>query len=98
MQPTDWNLMDQSVAVTDPTPFDPFELPDTIQLGGIDDPYPCLAAARRRGSVLAEWPFPNDVVPIDEGAEASSVAPSFSVVGHDEAMTVLRDHETYSSQ
>ncbi len=24
--------------------------------------------------------------------------PSFNVLGHDEVMTVLRDHETYSSQ
>jgi cytochrome P450 len=96
MQTTDENLMDQRVA--DAVQFDPFELPDTIQLGGIDDPYPCLAAARRRGSVLAEWPFPNDVVSIDEGAEGSAATASFNVVGHDEAMKVLRDHETYSSQ
>jgi cytochrome P450 len=96
MQSTDRNLMDQRVA--DSVQFDPFELPDTIQLGGIDDPYPYLAAARRQGSVLAEWPFPNDVVAIDEGVEGSAAEASFNVVGHDEAMTVLRDHETYSSR
>ena len=90
--------MDQRVVGADPAPFDPFELPDTIQLGGIDDPYPHLTAARRRGSVLAEWPFPNDVVAIDEGVEGSAAEASFNVVGHDEAMTVLRDHETYSSR
>jgi cytochrome P450 len=90
--------MDQRVVGADPAPFDPFELPDTIQLGGIDDPYPCLAAARRRGPVLAEWPFPNDVVAVDEGAEGSAAEASYNVVGHDEAMTVLRDHETYSSR
>ena len=90
--------MDQRVVGADPAPFDPFELPDTIQLGGIDDPYPYLAAARRQGSVLAEWPFPNDVVAIDEGVEGSAAEASFNVVGHDEAMTVLRDHETYSSR
>ena len=90
--------MDPTVAGADPAPFDPFELPDTIQLGGIDDPYPSLAAARRRGPVLAEWPFPNDVVAVDEGAEGSAAVASFNVVGHDEAMTVLRDHETYSSR
>ena len=79
-------------------PFDPFELPDTIQLGGIDDPYPYLAAARRQGSVVAEWPFPGDIVALDEDAETSSVDPPFNVVGHDDVMTVLRDHETYSSR
>jgi cytochrome P450 len=84
--------------VADSVQFDPFELPDTIQLGGIDDPYPYLAAARRQGSVVAEWPFPGDVVAVDEDVEGSAAEASFNVVGHDEAMTVLRDHETYSSR
>jgi cytochrome P450 len=95
MQTTDENLMDQRVA--DAVQFDPFELPDTIQLGGIDDPYPYLAAARRQGSVVAEWPFPGNVVAVEEDAETSSVDSSFNVVGHDDVMAVLRDHETYSS-
>jgi cytochrome P450 len=82
---------------TDGVQFDPFELPDTIQLGGIDDPHPYLAAARRRGSVLEEWPFPSDVVAV-EGGEGSAADATFNVVGHDDAMTVLRDHETYSSR
>jgi cytochrome P450 len=73
--------------------FDPFELPDTIQLGGVDDPYPYLAAARRKGPVLLEWPFPDDITDVDPDAE-----PWFSVVGHDEVVAVLRDHETYSSK
>src|SRR2546421_8817414 len=73
--------------------FDPFELPDTIQLGGVDDPYPYLAAARRKGPVRVEWPFPSDIAVIDPDRE-----PSFSVVGHDEVVAVLRDHETYSSK
>jgi cytochrome P450 len=97
MQPTGRNVMDQRVVGAEPTPFDPFELPDTIQLGGIDDPYPYLAAARRRGPVLAEWPFPNDVVAVDDAVTPPENV-SFNVVGHDEAMTVLRDHETYSSR
>jgi cytochrome P450 len=97
MQPTGQNVMDQRVVGAEPTPFDPFELPDTIQLGGIDDPYPDLAAARRRGPVLAEWPFPNDVVAVDDAVTPPENV-SFNVVGHDEAMTVLRDHETYSSR
>jgi cytochrome P450 len=95
MQTTDQNLMDQRVA--EAVQFDPFELPDTIQLGGIDDPYPYLAAARRQGAVVAEWPFPGNVVAVDEDAGAPSPEPSFNVVGHDDVMAVLRDHETYSS-
>jgi cytochrome P450 len=73
--------------------FDPFELPDTIQLGTADDPYPHLAAARRKGPVQLDWPLPDDVGTFDEDRE-----PSFSVLGHDEVMAVLRDHETYSSK
>jgi cytochrome P450 len=73
--------------------FDPFELPDTIQLGGVDDPYPYLADARRRGSVLLEWPFPEDIAAYDPDQD-----PSFNVLGHEEVVAVLRDHETYSSQ
>jgi cytochrome P450 len=82
-----------SEAGTEAPGFDPFELPDTIQLGGVDDPYPYLAAARRKGPVLLEWPFPDDITDVDPDAE-----PWFSVVGHDEVVAVLRDHETYSSK
>lgn len=95
MQSTARDLKDQSVAGADSPAFDPFELPDTIQLGGIDDPYPYLAEARRRGSVLAEWPFPSDVVAVEQASDEPYT--SYSVVGHDEAMAVLRDHEAYSS-
>jgi cytochrome P450 len=95
MQSTARDLKDQSVAGADPPAFDPFELPDTIQLGGIDDPYPYLAEARRRGSVLAEWPFPSDVVAVEQASDEPIA--SYSVVGHHEAMTVLRDHQSYSS-
>ncbi len=73
--------------------FDPFELHDTIQGGGVDDPYPYLAEARRHGSVQLGSPLPEDIAAIDEGAD-----PWFSVLGHDEVVEVLRDHETYSSQ
>lgn len=72
--------------------FDPFELPDTIQLGTAEDPYPHLAVARRKGPVQLDWPLPDDVGTFDEDRD-----PSFSVLGHDEVMAVLRDHETYSS-
>jgi cytochrome P450 len=73
--------------------FDPFELPDTIQLGTADDPYPHLAAARRNGPVQLEWPIPDDVVTVDEERD-----PWFNVLGHDEVVAVLRDHETYTSK
>jgi len=73
--------------------FDPFGLPDSIQLGTADDPYPHLAAARRKGPVQLGWPLPDDVATGEGEPE-----PSFSVLGHDEVMAVLRDHETYSSR
>jgi cytochrome P450 len=73
--------------------FDPFELPDTIQLGTVEDPYPLLAAARRKGPVQLEWPLADDVA----GA-ALEGDPWISVVGHDEVVKVLRDNETYSSK
>jgi cytochrome P450 len=73
--------------------FDPFELPDTIQLWAADDPYPHLATARRNGPVQREWPLPDDVATVDEDRD-----PWFNVLGHDEVATVLRDHETYSSK
>jgi cytochrome P450 len=74
--------------------FDPFELPDTIQIGGVDDPYPALAAARGKGSVLREWPLPDDITTVDDSNDDQW----FNVLGHDEVVAVLRDHETYSSQ
>ncbi|TML93803.1 MAG: cytochrome P450 [Actinobacteria bacterium] len=77
---------------TGPAAFDPFELPDTIQLWTADDPYPYLAAARRDGPVRREWPLPVDIGTVDEGSD-----PWFNVLGHDEVMAVLRDDETYSS-
>src|SRR6266516_3993557 len=73
--------------------FDPFELPDTLQRGTIDDPYPQPAAARRKGRVQAEWPLVDDFVSIGDGPDAG-----INVLGYDEAVAVLRDHETYSSE
>jgi cytochrome P450 len=72
--------------------FDPFELPDTLQLADVEDPYPYLAAARRAGPVQLAWPLPHDAEAGDPDAE-----PWFSVLGHDEVVAVLRDHENYSS-
>jgi cytochrome P450 len=80
--------------VTDTAPgFDPFVLPDTIQLGAVEDPYPYLAVARRAAPVQVGWPLPIDVGTVDEEAD-----PWMSVLGHDEVVTVLRDHETFSSK
>jgi cytochrome P450 len=70
--------------------FDPFEPPGTIEPGAVDDPYSYLATARRKGSVQTEWPLPLDERPPDE--------PSFCVLGYDEVLAALRDHETYSSR
>jgi cytochrome P450 len=53
----------------------------------LDDPYPLLALARRRGPVLAESPFGD----VSVGAGATHV------LGYDEVVAVLRDHETFSS-
>jgi cytochrome P450 len=77
-------------------PLDPFEIPDTIQISEVSDPYPYLAAARRLGPVQPMWPLPADAVPIvdDEPRDDQS----FSVLGYDEVIEVLRDHETFSSE
>jgi cytochrome P450 len=87
MQPTGANASPDDVVA-----LDPFEVPDTIQLAAVEDPYPHLAAARRRGPVQLEWPLPVDVAApevIDD--------PGYNVLGHDEVVAVLRDHETFSS-
>jgi cytochrome P450 len=57
----------------------------------LDDPYPLLAAARRRGAVATTWPLPADDDALDLG-------PIYSVLAYDECVHVLRDHETYSSR
>jgi cytochrome P450 len=71
--------------------LDPTTLPGTVEIPGVDDPYPFLAAARRSGAVQSAWPFPGDL-DIDP-ANGSS----FSVLGHDEVVAVLRDNESFSS-
>jgi len=70
------------------------ELPETLQIGTIEDPYPALAAARRRGPVQTEWPFAEEGFEVDGNA---SGPPSVSVLGYDQVAAVLRDHETFSS-
>jgi cytochrome P450 len=88
MQPTHEDL------VTDAP--DPFELPDTIQLASVEDPYPFLAAARRVAPVTWDWPLGSDIN--GEIVELPPDAPrSLNVLGHDAVTTVLRDHERYSS-
>jgi cytochrome P450 len=56
-------------------------------LDDIDNPYPALAAARRKGPVQAESPFGET-----EGAS------TIHVLGFDEVVAVLRDQETFSSR
>jgi cytochrome P450 len=70
------------------------DLPETLQIGTIDDPYPDLAAARRRAPVTTDWPFRDEGIQT-EGFEDG--LPSVSVLGYEEVATVLRDHETFSS-
>src|SRR5690349_881785 len=57
----------------------------------LDDPYPLLAAARRRGAVATTWPLPAD-------DDAPDLGPIYSVLAYDECVHVLRDHETFSSR
>jgi cytochrome P450 len=57
----------------------------------LDDPYPHLAAARRRGAVTTTWPLP-------PAAGEVAFGPVYSVLAYDESVQVLRDHETYSSR
>jgi cytochrome P450 len=76
------------------SPVEYEELPETLQIGSIEDPDPYLAAARERGPVTADWPFAEEgfnTEGFDDGP------PAVSVLGFDEVATVLRDHETYSS-
>jgi cytochrome P450 len=74
------------------TPFDPFELKDTVT-GNIVDPFPRMHELCRECPVHAG--------PIDLGAGADpgiEGAPDpISVFGFDETVQVLRDNETFSS-
>src|SRR5207249_274639 len=73
--------------------FDPFELQDTI-LGDVRDPFPALAAARRRGAVQAG---PPDLFDDDTGIEIAPGAPTFTAYSHEAVAAVLRDQEAFSS-
>ena len=68
MQSTHENLSGGTVAPGAAGGIDPFELPDTIQLGDVADPYPQLAAARRRAPVGREWPLSDQLIDADPGA------------------------------
>ncbi len=75
------------------TPFDPFELSDTVS-GDIRDPYPRMA------ELLAESPVHVGPVDLGDGAmdagDPSRPTP-VTVFGFDEVVQVLRDNETFSS-
>jgi cytochrome P450 len=73
-------------------PFDPYELTDTVA-GTIADPYPRFHELRRQSPVHL------GMVDLGEGApppDPSRPTP-VTVVGFDEVVHVLRDHETFSS-
>src|SRR6185437_8437313 len=77
---------------------DPFELPDTLQLGPPVDPFPYVAEARRRNAVQRAWPVPMDTALGLEGMMGDDAdVNAFSVLGYDELAAVFRDGETYSS-
>ncbi len=66
-------------------------VPGTWSSGsGTDDPYPYLAAARRRGAVLRSWPLPID-------GDATPATAPVCVLGYDEVVEVLRSDEIFSS-
>ncbi len=75
-------------------PFDPYELKDVVG-GTIRDPYPQLHELRRQSPVHTG--------PIDLGDGVDhfhdpAKPPPVTVLGFDEVVQVLRDHETYSSR
>jgi cytochrome P450 len=74
--------------VTDETSRPALDLGAPLPAGDIDDPYPLLAKAREEGAVLTRSPF----------GPASDGAGAVHVVRYDEALAVLRDHETFSSR
>jgi cytochrome P450 len=72
--------------------FDPFELQDTLQ-GDIRDPHSRLEEARRRfGPVMAGTPFEDF-----EKRAARRFEKIYTVLGHAEAETVLREADTFTS-
>ncbi len=78
--------------------LDPFELPDTLQLGQPVDPFPYVAEARRRNAVQRAWPLPMDTALGPEGMMGDDDdVNAVCVLGYDELATVFRDSETYSS-
>lgn len=77
--------------------MDPFELPDTLQIGPAVDPHPYVAAARRRSPVQRGWPLPMAPSIGPAADEPSSTAKTFSVLGYEEVTAAFRDSQTFSS-
>ncbi|MCU1465921.1 MAG: hypothetical protein JWM72_1849 [Actinomycetia bacterium] len=69
----------------------PVSVPPPLPSDELDDPYPHLGAARRRGAVATTWPLP--VAP-----GTPELGPIYSVLAYDESVQVLRDQDTYSSR
>jgi cytochrome P450 len=76
---------------------DPFELPDTMQIGPVIDPHPYVAEARRRNSVQREWPLPMTASIGPGGLDRRDATKEFNVLGYAEVAAVFRDDKTYSS-
>src|SRR5690349_7747996 len=66
-------------------------VPPPLHSDELEDPYPHLAAARRRGAVTTPWPLPSL-------GDAPASEPVYAVLAYDECAQVLREHETYSSR
>ena len=76
---------------------DPFELPDTLQIGPAVDPHPYVAEARRRNSVQRRWPLPMAPSMSPGGDGESGTAKTYNVLGYEEVAAAFRDDVTYSS-
>lgn len=76
---------------------DPFELPDTVQIGSDVDPHPYVAEARRRNSVQRKWPLPMPPSMGPGGDGAAGTANTYNVFGYNEVTAAFRDDVTYSS-
>src|SRR5271166_6999981 len=76
------------------TPFDPYELQDTVA-GNIVNPFPRLAELRRQSPVHVGRVDVGDES--DRGSEFFGPVEPVTVLGFDECVQVLRDNETYSS-
>jgi cytochrome P450 len=76
---------------------DPFDLPDTLQIGASVDPHPHVAQARRRNAVQQRWPLPMAPSISTGGDRDGGTATTYNVLGYEEVAAAFRDDVTYSS-